>query len=145
LSPAGQTIRFYRPFMPMFGGIFFCLFGVGASLATLPFYVLQQLHGSKVEVGIVVAGISVAAVVSRPVAGRFADTRGYKWVMIIHYAPGVRGISPWLTRGTALACAASTAGMSGAAAARPRGRHGPCLIPRPSGLRVPSSRVPAAL
>ncbi len=42
-------------------------------------------------------------------------------------------ISPELTRGTALACAASTAGMSGAAAARPRGRHGPDPIPRSSG------------
>jgi predicted nucleic acid-binding protein len=29
-------------------------------------------------------------------------------------------------------------------AARPRCRLGPCLIARPSGLRVPSSRVPAA-
>jgi len=83
LSPVGQTVRFYRPFMPMSGGIFFCLFGVGASLATLPFYVSQQLHGSKREVGIVVAGVSVAVVISRPVAGRFADGHGYKRVMII--------------------------------------------------------------
>lgn len=81
MRPAGQTLRFYRPFLPLFGGIFFCLLGVGASLATLPFFVLQQLHGSKVEVGVVVAAISVAAVVTRPVAGRLADRHGYKLLM----------------------------------------------------------------
>ncbi|HKB32122.1 MAG TPA: MFS transporter [Streptosporangiaceae bacterium] len=82
MSPVGQTLRFYRPFLPMFGGIFCCLLGVGASLATLPFFVLQHLHGSKVEVGVVIAAISVAAVVTRPVAGRFADRHGYKLVML---------------------------------------------------------------
>jgi MFS family permease len=82
LRSAVQTIRFYRPFMPMFGGIFFCLAGVGASLATLPFYVLQHLHGSKVDAGLAVAAISVAAVITRPVAGRFADRHSYKRVMI---------------------------------------------------------------
>ena len=82
MRPAGPTLRFYRPFLPMFGGIFFCLLGVGASLATLPFFVLRQLHGSKVEVGVVVAAISVAAVVTRPVAGRLADRHGYKLLML---------------------------------------------------------------
>ena len=82
MAPAGRALRFYRPFMPMFGGIFCCLLGVGASLATLPFFVLQQLHGSKVEVGVVIAAISVAAVVTRPVAGRLADRHGYKLLML---------------------------------------------------------------
>ncbi len=82
MAPAGQTLRFYRPFMPMFGGIFCCLLGVGASLATLPFFVLQQLRGSKVDVGVVIAAISVAAVVTRPVAGRLADRHGYKLLML---------------------------------------------------------------
>jgi MFS family permease len=81
MARAGQVLRFYRPFMPMFGGIFCCLLGVGASLATLPFFVLQNLHGSKVEVGVVIAAISVAAVVTRPVAGRLADRHGYKLLM----------------------------------------------------------------
>lgn len=76
------TLRFYRPFLPMFGGIFCCLLGVGASLATLPFFVIQRLHGSKVEVGVVVAAISVAVVIARPLAGRLADQHGYKLVMM---------------------------------------------------------------
>lgn len=82
MRPDGQALRFYRPFMPMFGGIFFCLLGVGASLATVPFFVLHRLHGGDVEVGVAVAAISAAAVVTRPVAGRLADRHGYKVVML---------------------------------------------------------------
>ena len=75
-------LRFYRPYAAMFGGIFFCYLGVGASLATLPFFVSQHLHGNKVEVGVVTAAIAVAAVVTRPIAGRIADRHGYKPVML---------------------------------------------------------------
>jgi MFS family permease len=82
MTPVGPTLRFYRPFLPMFGGIFCCLLGVGASLATVPFFVLQRLHGSKVEVGVAVAAISAAVVVARPVAGRLADQHGYKLLML---------------------------------------------------------------
>lgn len=78
----GQTLHFYRPFMPMFGGIFCCLLGVGASLATVPFFVLRQLHGGNVEVGVAVAALSVAAVVTRPIAGNLGDRHGYKVVML---------------------------------------------------------------
>ena len=82
MQPASQTLRFYRPFMPMFGGILCCLLGVGASLATVPFFVLHKLHGGNVEVGVAVAALSVAAVISRPIAGRVADRHGYKIVML---------------------------------------------------------------
>lgn len=78
----GETLRFYRPFLPLFGGIFCCLLGVGASLATVPFFVLHRLHGSNVEAGAAVAALSVAVVVARPVAGRLADSRGYKLLML---------------------------------------------------------------
>jgi len=82
MPPDGQALRFYRPFLPMFGGIFCCLLGVGASLATVPFFVLRDLHGGNVEVGAAVAALSVAAVIARPVAGRLADQHGYKVVML---------------------------------------------------------------
>lgn len=81
-TTAGPAESIYWPNLPVFGGIFCCLLGVGASLATLPFYVVQHFHGSKVDVGVVVAAIAVAAVVGRPLAGRIADRRGYKIVMI---------------------------------------------------------------
>lgn len=80
--PIGETLRFYRPFLPLFGGIFCCLLGVGASLATVPFFVLHRLHGSNVEAGAAVAALSVAVVVARPVAGRLADLHGYKLLML---------------------------------------------------------------
>ena len=82
MRPVGRTLDLYGPFLPMFGGIFCCLLGVGASLATVPFYVLRNLHGGNVEVGVAVAALSVAAVIGRPVAGRLADRHGYKIVML---------------------------------------------------------------
>ncbi len=82
MRPSGRALSLYGPFLPMFGGIFFCLLGVGASLATVPFFVLRDLHGGNVEVGVAVAALSVAAVVGRPVAGRLGDRHGYKLVML---------------------------------------------------------------
>lgn len=79
---ASLTSRLYVPFLPMFGGIFFSLLGIGASLATVPFFVLRQLHGGNVEAGVAVAALSVAVVVARPVAGRLGDRHGYKIVML---------------------------------------------------------------
>jgi MFS family permease len=82
MRPSGQTLRFYRPFLPLFGGIFCCLLGIGATLATVPFFVLRELHGGNVEVGVAIAALSVAAVIARPIAGRLADRHGYKVVML---------------------------------------------------------------
>lgn len=82
MRSSGQALSFYRPFMPMFGGIFCCLLGTGATLATIPFFVLRQLHGGNVEVGVAIAALSIAAVVTRPIAGSIADRHGYKVVML---------------------------------------------------------------
>ncbi len=86
MSSTGTTqengIAFFRPFVPLFGTIFFCLLSVGASLATLPFYVTDELGGGNLAVGFVVATIAVAAIVARPIAGRLADSRGYKPVFM---------------------------------------------------------------
>jgi MFS family permease len=73
---------FHRPFLPLYGGIFFSLLGIGASLATVPFFVLRRLHGGNVAAGAAVAALSVAVVVARPAAGRLADRHGYKIVML---------------------------------------------------------------
>jgi MFS family permease len=75
-------LAFFRPFLPLFGTIFFCLLSVGASLATLPFYVTDRLGGGNLAVGFVVATIAVAAIVARPIAGRLADSRGYKPILM---------------------------------------------------------------
>src|SRR5688500_12856189 len=82
MTTTGGKLSFYRPIVPLFGALFLCLLGVGASLAVLPFYVLDELDGSRVEVGVVIAAIAVAAVVARPIAGRLGDRHGYRTVML---------------------------------------------------------------
>jgi MFS family permease len=82
MRSADQAQDIYRPFLPLYGGIFFSLLGIGASLATVPFFVLRRLHGGNVAAGVAVAALSVAVVVARPVAGRLADRHGYKIVML---------------------------------------------------------------
>ncbi|HVK95680.1 MAG TPA: MFS transporter [Noviherbaspirillum sp.] len=77
-----DILGFYKQFMPLFGGLFFCHLGIGASLSTLPFYVQQTLGQNDVAVGVVIAAIALAAVVTRPVAGRLADRYGYKRLML---------------------------------------------------------------
>lgn len=81
-SGLAARVSFYRPFLPLFGGIFLCLLGVGASLATLPFLVRDELGGNDVAVGVVIAAIAVAAVIARPIAGRLADRHGYRTIML---------------------------------------------------------------
>ncbi|HST64813.1 MAG TPA: MFS transporter, partial [Mycobacteriales bacterium] len=81
-KPEDTGLRFFRPFLPLFATIFFCLLSVGASLATLPFYVTDELGGGNLAVGFVVATIAVAAIVARPIAGRLADSRGYKPILM---------------------------------------------------------------
>jgi MFS family permease len=82
MRSADQAQAIYRPFLPLYGGIFFSLLGIGASLATVPFFVLRRLHGGNVAAGAAIAALSVAVVVARPVAGRLADRHGYKVVML---------------------------------------------------------------
>ncbi|GAA4669786.1 MFS transporter [Phytohabitans rumicis] len=82
MTAIAGKLAFYRPFVPLFGTIFLCLLGVGAALATLPFYVLDELDGNRVDVGVVIAAIAVSAVIARPIAGRFGDRHGYKTVML---------------------------------------------------------------
>jgi MFS family permease len=75
-------LGFLRPYVPLFGTLFGCLLGVGASLATLPFFVTGTLGGGDVAVGVAVAAIAAASIVARPAAGRLADRRGDKPVLV---------------------------------------------------------------
>lgn len=83
MTATGGTLTFYRPYLPLFAAIFCCLLGAGASLAVLPFLILDELDGSRIEVGVVVAAIAVAAVVCRPIAGRLGDRHGHRTVMLV--------------------------------------------------------------
>jgi MFS family permease len=63
-----------------FAGIFIVtnlgLLAVGATLPVLPHYVKDHLHGSDLEVGIVIGAFAVTGIVCRPIAGNFADRIG---------------------------------------------------------------------
>jgi MFS family permease len=82
MRSAAQWLSGYRPVLPLYGGIFFSLLGIGASLATVPYFVLRRLHGGNAAAGVAVAALSVAVVIARPAAGRLADRHGYKLVMV---------------------------------------------------------------
>src|SRR5690242_6736095 len=60
-----------------------CAFlAIGAALPVLPGYVRGPLHSGDVAVGIVVGAFAVTSVVCRPLAGRQADMRGRRIVLI---------------------------------------------------------------
>ncbi len=55
---------------------------IGAALPVLPGYVRGPLHSSDVAVGIVVGAFAITSVVCRPLAGRQADVRGRRLVLV---------------------------------------------------------------
>jgi len=60
-----------------------CAFlAIGAALPVLPTYVRGPLHSSDLAVGVVVGSFAITSVVCRPLAGRQADQRGRKAVLI---------------------------------------------------------------
>lgn len=83
-APAGGETP---PLGPAFAGIFavtFCgLLGVGAVLPVLPRYVHGTLHEGNVAVGIVIGCYAITGLLLRPVAGRLADTRGRKPMVLV--------------------------------------------------------------
>ncbi len=70
-----------------FAGVFavtFCgLVGVGSVLPVLPRYIHGPLDAGDVAVGIVIGAYAVTGLLLRPVAGRFADTRGRKPTVLV--------------------------------------------------------------
>jgi MFS family permease len=67
-------------------GVFFvalmAFLAIGAALPVLPTYVKGPLHSTDLAVGIVVGAFAVTSVFCRPLAGRQADQRGRKLVLI---------------------------------------------------------------
>jgi MFS family permease len=56
---------------------------IGAALPVLPTFVRGPLHAGDVAVGVVVGAFAITAVVARPVAGRLADSRGRRIVLVV--------------------------------------------------------------
>lgn len=65
-----------------FAGVFaatFCgLVAIGSVLPVLPRYIHGPLHSGNVAVGVVIGSYAITGLLLRPVAGRLADTRGRK-------------------------------------------------------------------
>lgn len=58
------------------------MLAVGAALPVLPRYIKGPIGGSDVDVGLVIGAFAFAAIVVRPLAGRWGDRRGRRPVMI---------------------------------------------------------------
>jgi MFS family permease len=56
---------------------------IGAALPVLPAYVRGPLHSGNLAVGIVVGAFAITSVVCRPLAGRQADRRGRRIVLVV--------------------------------------------------------------
>ncbi|HTY97900.1 MAG TPA: MFS transporter [Solirubrobacteraceae bacterium] len=82
-----MALRARRTELWAFTGLFVaCLLAfvsIGAALPVLPLFVRGPLHASNLAVGIVVGAFSVTSVFCRPLAGRFADNRGRKIVLVV--------------------------------------------------------------
>lgn len=70
-----------------FAGIFLVtmlgLLAVGATLPVLPRYVTGELGAGDLEVGIVTGSFAITGLACRPLAGRLADRRGRKRIVVL--------------------------------------------------------------
>ena len=67
----------------VFAATLSCLIAVGAVLPVLPRYVRGPAGGGDFEVGLVIGAFAFTAVIGRPLAGRLADLRGRRPVLVV--------------------------------------------------------------
>jgi MFS family permease len=84
LAPGALAAR--HPGITATAGVFlaalFAFLAIGAALPVLPAYVRGPLKGSDLAVGVVVGAFALTAVICRPLAGRQADQRGRRIVLV---------------------------------------------------------------
>src|SRR5580704_10245986 len=69
--------------LPIMAAIFVAFLVTGIAMPVLPLHVHEGLGLSTVVVGFVAGSQFIAALISRPLAGRHADTRGAKHAVIV--------------------------------------------------------------
>jgi MFS family permease len=83
--PSAERLRPRRD-LGAIGGVFasalMAFLAIGAALPVLPGYVKGPLHAGDFAVGVVVGAFAITSVVCRPLAGRQADRRGRRLVLI---------------------------------------------------------------
>jgi MFS family permease len=67
----------------LFLAALFAFIATGAALPVLPTYVRGPLHSGDIAVGIVVGSFALTSVICRPIAGRQADRRGRRAVLVV--------------------------------------------------------------
>lgn len=77
---AGRTTAL-SSFSGIFGGLFCSYLALGAVIPVLPTYVRDMFQAGNFAVGLAVTATALTAVVTRPIAGGFADRRGYRFMM----------------------------------------------------------------
>jgi MFS family permease len=86
LPPPLAKLAERHPGLAATAGVFFAalfaFMAIGAALPVLPSFVRGPLHSSDLAVGIVVGAFAITSVVCRPIAGRQADKRGRKLVLV---------------------------------------------------------------
>jgi MFS family permease len=84
--PSPRALAARHPGIAASAGVFLaalCAFlAIGAALPVLPAYVRGPLRSSDLAVGIVVGAFAITSVVCRPLAGRQADRRGRRIVLV---------------------------------------------------------------
>lgn len=69
-------------FAGVFTSVLCCFMAIGAVLPILPRYVHGPLSSGDVAVGVVVGAFAFTAVIGRPIAGRLADARGRRVIVV---------------------------------------------------------------
>jgi MFS family permease len=82
-ATAGVNHRPGASFAGVFAVTFCGLVGVGSVLPVLPRYIHGPLDSGDVAVGVVIGAYAITGLLLRPVAGRFADTRGRKPTVLV--------------------------------------------------------------
>lgn len=67
----------------IFGGLFAGYMGLTTVVPVLPGFVRSHLHAADLAVGLVITATALTALLIRPIAGRLADSHGYRPVMRI--------------------------------------------------------------
>ena len=104
-------LRAPRPALASFLGVFsatlLCFLAIGAVLPVLPRYVKGPIGAGDIAVGIVIGAFAITALISRPLGGRLADTRGRKavhtWGMLVCVLGGALLFLPFGVPGLLLA------------------------------------------
>jgi MFS family permease len=141
LAPAALAAR--HPGITATAGVFLAallaFLAIGAALPVLPGYVRGPLRGSDLAVGIVVGAFAITSVICRPLAGRQADHRGRRIVLVSGSLAMALGGALYLLAGSVPALIAArlvvgcgegavyTAGAAWAVDLAPEDRHGLAL------------------